>query len=347
VYEYANRLSIRGHQVTVVHPALCQKHSGPLEFARSMLRYLYRKTIAGYKPQKWFQAEPTVRLLWVPFPSARFIPNGDAVIATAWQTAEWVAAYPASKGMKGYLIQQFENWHGMDERVTATWKLPLRKFAISQWLLDFAKSLGVEAQYQPNGLDFQKFGLTKAPENRNGCTVMMLYHSAEDKGSADGLKALAIVHEQIPELHATLFGTPREPANLPPWIQYHRCPDQKVLRDLYNSNAIFVTPSRTEGWALPPAEAMMCGAALAATDIGGHRGYAIHEETALLSPPKAPELLAANILRLIREDSLRVKLATAGHEYIQQFTWEHSVELLEEALLQDEQPTIAIRRSNR
>lgn len=341
VYEYANHLWQRGHQVAVVHPAYVQKRSGPKEIARSMARYVYRKTIAGYTPERWFDVNPTVRLLWVPFPSARYIPDGDAVIATAWQTAEWVADLPPSKGSKVSLIQGLETWYGLTDRVFATWRFPWRRFAISQWLIDVAKELGEEVQYLPNGLDFQRFVLTNPPENRKASTILMLYHWSESKGSAEGLKALSIVHEQIPELRVTLFGTPHEPANLPSWIQYHRLPQQTFLCELYNANAIFVTPSWTEGWALPPAEAMMCGAALAATDIGGHRDYGIHGETALLSPPKNPELLAANILRLVKDDALRKKLAYAGYNYIQQFTWERSVEQLETVLLKDKFPLAA------
>jgi glycosyltransferase involved in cell wall biosynthesis len=345
VYEYANRLSRRGHQITVIHPSLLQKGTAPRELIRSMFRYVYRKTFGGYKPQRWFEIDSAVRMLWVPSPAARYIPDGDAVIATAWQTADWVADYPESKGSRGYIIQQVETWHGMQDRVLATWKLPLRKFVISHWLMDVAESLGLEADYLPNGLDFQRFSLTNPPEQRIAFTVMMLYHSAEDKGSADGLKALTIAHEQIPELRVTLFGTPRKPVNLPTWIQYHRCPDQRILCELYNSNAVFVAPSWTEGWALPPGEALMCGAALAATDIGGHRGYAIHEETALLSPPQDPSHLADNILRLIRDNPLRITLAMTGYNYIQQFTWQRSVKHLETALLQSQQPTAAIQRN--
>ncbi len=232
------------------------------------------------------------------------------------------------------MIQDLETWHGMDERTTATWRLPLRKLVIAPWLMDIAHSLGEEAVYQPNGLDFEKFFMVKPPEERDPASVMMLYHTAMKKGSADGLRALSMVQREVPSLRVTLFGTPQPPPHLAPWARYYQCPEQGVLRDLYNASAIFITPSWTEGWGLPPSEAMMCGAALAATDTSGHRVYAIPEQTALLSPPKAPEQLAANILRLIRDGALRNRIARNGHEYIQQFTWEKSVSQLESALFQ-------------
>jgi glycosyltransferase involved in cell wall biosynthesis len=49
-------------------------------------------------------------------------------------------------------------------------------------------------------------------------------------------------------------------------------------------------------------------------------------------PPRHPEALADNILRLLKDDDLRIRLAKAGYERIQEFTWERSTDLLEKAL---------------
>lgn len=109
-------------------------------------------------------------------------------------------------------------------------------------------------------------------------------------------------------------------------------PAQADLRRLYNQTAVFVAPSWTEGWGLTASEAMMCGAALAATDIGGHQEYMKNETTALLSPARQPEILAKNILRLLCDTDLRVGLAKCGNEYIQQFTWKKATDRLESIL---------------
>jgi glycosyltransferase involved in cell wall biosynthesis len=87
-----------------------------------------------------------------------------------------------------------------------------------------------------------------------------------------------------------------------------------------------------EGWPLPPAEAMMSGCALAATDIGGHREYAVPGDTALLSPPSNPTALAANLIRLVEDDALRVRLARSGLAGVQRFTWTRAVGAFEEVL---------------
>ena len=333
VYEYANHLSRRGHKITAIHPALLREDCSFREYMVSVAKYLSHRITGDFEPKHWFPVDSSVRLLWVPSLAARYIPDGDVVIATAWETAEWAMKYSNSKGKGYYLLQHLETWKGMEERVLATWQSPLVKLAISSWLMEIAENMNQAAFYVPNGLDFQKFALTVPPAERLRSSVMMLYHSSADKGSKDGLSALSTVQLRVPSLRVKLFGTSPRPRSLPTWAEYYRCPGQALLRELYNRAAVFVAPSWTEGWGLPPSEAMACGAAVAATDIGGHRTFAIHDETALLSPPKQPDKLATNILRLITDDRLRYRIALDGHRAIQQFTWDKSVEKLENILL--------------
>ena len=121
--------------------------------------------------------------------------------------------------------------------------------------------------------------------------------------------------------------------SLPAWIEYNYDPtQQELVNSVYNGSSIYVCPSWQEGFGLPPAEAMACGCAIAVTDSGGVRDFADHEVTALISPPKQPAALAANVIRLLEDNDLRIRLAEAGHERIQQLTWERSTDLLEKLL---------------
>ncbi|MFT3914652.1 MAG: glycosyltransferase family 4 protein [Anaeromyxobacteraceae bacterium] len=117
-------------------------------------------------------------------------------------------------------------------------------------------------------------------------------------------------------------------------MAYERRPSPARLRALYNEAAVFLAPSWTEGFGLTPAEAMACGAAVVATDAGGFREFAHDGETALVVPARAPEALAAALLRLVRDPALRVRLARAGHALIQGFTWARAADGLE-AILRD------------
>jgi glycosyltransferase involved in cell wall biosynthesis len=327
-YEYANGLARRGWQVRLVHPCILSSEeidtvrSSLLRRGRRWIGYQRRRVTRDYRPDKWFRIEPGVELLCTRTPEACYLPPSDIWVATFWYTAKWVATYP---GARVYLIQHLETFAGPEPEVMATWKLPLRKVVISRWLEDIARSLGESADYIPNGLDFDVFGLDIPPEKRHPFTVAMLYHESDWKGSRDGLQALLKVKKKVPGLQAIIFGVYPIPPELPTWVEYYQNPPQRRLREIYNRASIFLSPSWAEGWPLPPAEALECGAALAVTDIGGHREYAHQGKTALLSPPRDPDALAANVIEMLENQELRVRLAHQGHEHIQQFTWDRAV----------------------
>lgn len=334
VYEYANELSRRGHIVTVVHPAFILGNANPVRYVKRTVRMIHRTFDRSFRPDTWFNIRPNVQLVWRPSLHAAFMPDGDVVIATSWRTASPVSGFPASKGRKFYLIQHQEIWDGSEEKVMATWRMPLNKIVIARWLQEIAQGMNEVSTYIPNGLNFQAFGLNDDPAKRSPNRVMMLYHEQAWKGSADGLEAMRLARERIPGLEADLFGIHQEPVGLPPWIRYHRNPAQDRLCELYNKAAIFLAPSWTEGWPLPPAEAMMCGAAVVATSIGGHKEYCIPGRTALLSPPQDPGNLAQNLILLLQDNQLRIQIARAGNDYIRQFTWSRAADKFEATLLQ-------------
>jgi glycosyltransferase involved in cell wall biosynthesis len=332
IYQYANYLSGRGHVVTVVHPGRLVVNPTLLDDLKSTVRYILRRVDGRYTPDAWMQMQPTVHLTCVPSLSERFIPDGDVVFATAWQTAEWVTNYSRSKGRGFYLIQHLETWNGPEERVLATWKAPLQKIVPSKWLVEIAKGLGESAIYIPYGLDMETFYLVTPVEERNANQLMMLYHEAEWKGCVEGLQALSIIRERNPDICVIFFGTPARPETLPEWIEYHRSPAPTQLRELYNRAAIFIAPSRTEGWGLTGCEALLCGAALVATDIDGHREFAFDGQTALTSPARSPAGLAENVVKLLQNPKLRIELAKKGHEFVRTFTWERATNSMERAL---------------
>lgn len=335
VYEYANRLQLRGHQVTVVHPRNLEFQPGLVQSAKS--RLWQHKILRQHRPLiPWFEVHPEVGLLLTSDLREQFIPDADAIFATAYATAFHVAGYTANKGRKFYLLQSYETWQGAEDEVRASWRLPLHKIVIARWLFDIARELG-EAErttYIPYGLDFSQFKITVPITERLAPRVAMLAHPHINKGMQDGLKALQAVKAQLPELEAVLFGTQPRSAEVPTWIEYVHQPTPERLRELYNSCRIFLNPSWLEGWGLPATEAAACGCALVSADNGGIREFAIPGETALIVPIKQPELLAEALLQLLIDSNLCNKFAAAGAREVQKFTWERAVDALEKLLLE-------------
>ncbi len=333
VYEYANGLVSRGHEVTVVHPRRLKYAVLPerLTLRNRLRRARTWMSDLGSSPRvNWHTIDGRVKMRFVEDSSAEFIPDGEAVFATSWQTVESVMRCPPSRGAKFYLIQGYEIWDGHRELVDATWRSPLRKVVISKWLLDVGKELRAhEVEYIPNGIDDRVYRLCQPFETRP-LQVAMAYSALSVKGAVDGIKALTIARARYPEMKAVLFGKESPPRWIPKWIKYYRAPSQSVIvNEIYNGSRVFLNSSLTEGFALPPAEAALCGCAIVATDSGGIRDYVEDGVTGLLSAPRNPELLAENLSLLLSNPDLCEQLAKAGSQSVKRFSWEQSTNLLE------------------
>ncbi|MBP6822494.1 MAG: glycosyltransferase family 4 protein [Acidobacteria bacterium] len=325
VYEYANRLSALGHQITIVHPRSIQPQRGFIQAIKKRL-WQYKQRLVNRPLISWYAVDAGVNLLLVKDLSEGNIPDADVIFATACETAFPVAVYSAGKGKKFYLVQSYETWNQSEELVLASWKLPMHKVVISSNLFEVAATIGEQQRtsHIPNGIDFSNFKLI-TPVNQRGMRIGMLAHPNQAKGTKDGLQALEIVKQRHPELQAVLFGTESRLDFIPGWISYERQPSQVSLVDLYNSCAIFLNPSWTEGWGLTSAEAMACGCALVTADNGGANEFCVDGESGLIVPIKNPKLLAEEVLNLFGNDELRMRIALSGHKTIQQFTWERAV----------------------
>ncbi|MEM1030024.1 MAG: glycosyltransferase family 4 protein [Myxococcota bacterium] len=83
-----------------------------------------------------------------------------------------------------------------------------------------------------------------------------------------------------------------------------------ALTDAYAQAQVFVIPSRQEGLCISAVEAMSCGLPVVSTRCGGPEAYVEHERTGLLADQNEASM-AAQLLRILRDDELRARL---GHE---------------------------------
>jgi glycosyltransferase involved in cell wall biosynthesis len=331
VFRYANALAERGWAVTIVMPSSLRAAGWWGRLARRG-RYLLWSVTQGWSPARWIRLDARVNLSWVPDLSVSRAPVADAVVATAVQTAEVVAAWPERAGRKFYFVQGYETWDFPADRVRASWRLPFRKIAVSQWLCGLIAAAGEAAVYLPNALDHEAFGLDRPPEARDGVAIVWPHQANPLKGADDVRAALSSVVAQMPAARLRAFGTIRPPSRWPFPVEYHRNPSPAALRRLYNDSAIAVMPSHSEGWGLTACEALQCGCALAASDIGGHREFLRHESNALLHVPGDPAALRANLLRLLADAALRARLARQGMSDLSRLRIEPAVERLERML---------------
>jgi len=122
-------------------------------------------------------------------------------------------------------------------------------------------------------------------------------------------------YERDLRAHAARAGV-EDRLRLPGWV------DDRTLDGLYRACDAFVFPSLAEGFGLPVLEALRRGAPVACSNAPALAEVA--GDAALMFDPRDVGGIAEAITRLLGEETLRERLATAGPERAQLFSWEES-----------------------
>ena len=338
IIEYANRLSARGHEVTLVYPYILPLRPtgrtvllGYLKMGRRIiLRCL------NLEPAIAWPLNDQVKILRLKNLAAKRVPDADVCVATANQTADWLNLYPSEKGRKFYFIQDYETWSREPAAVDATWRMPFKKIVISEYLATLAREkLGVDVSIVLDGVDRTIFDNPR-PKTYGAAgakvKVLMMYHPLPKKGVADGLAAFFEAKKKYLNLELTMFGAYHPGRAIPAGVPYHHRPTPAKLRALYSSADIFLWPSRVEGFGLPPLEAMACRCAVITTDTGAARYYTDGGRAGIIVPPNRPDRLAAALVELAGDRQKLVALSEVAYHRALNFDWEKSVDSLEKIL---------------
>jgi glycosyltransferase involved in cell wall biosynthesis len=333
---YAQALQDRGHEVRVV--------STPRPTPQGL-----KARIKGLlKGEGWTQSdekEPghfdhvnvphTVIDRWRPVTDAD-VPDADVVIATWWETAEWVANLPARKGAKVYFIQHDERFtHQPHDRVEATWKLPFYRITIADWLADLGRHYYHVDQITivPNGVDTRQF--TAPPRSkRKSPTVGLMYATTSFKGVDISLEAVRMASRNVANLELVAFGQhkPNDELPLPPDATFHFRPDQDKIRDIYAACDVWLFGSRSEGFGLPILEAMACRTPVIGTPTGAAPEL-LKQGGGVIVKPQDPIDMARAIERVCRLPAAQwQEISDAAYDTAQRNTWDRCTALFENAL---------------
>ena len=334
---YAEHLRRQGHRVVVI------SQPRRLPSLRSRFKSLLTGQgwpTAAHGPSYFDPLEVEHRVIKTCRPiTDRDLPDADAVVATWWETAEWVSKLSARKGAKAYLIQQVEsNFAGQPaDRIEATWRLPMQKIVVSQWLTEVARDRFGDSTsiIVPNGIDLDLF---QAPPRRKQPrpTVGFLYSPLNPhKGTATALSVIEAASRRIPGLHVRAFGfedvVPSAP--LPPGSEYYRRPPQHTLRDIYAGCDIWLCTSTSEGYHLPPHEAMACRCPVVSTRVGGPMDLIEDGVTGYLVDVNNTSGLTSRLIEILElPDAAWQRMSEAAYERVKDFTWDQATILFERAL---------------
>jgi glycosyltransferase involved in cell wall biosynthesis len=265
------------------------------------------------------------------------LPDADVVIATWWETAEWVANLSPEKGAKAYYVQHYELFNYLPkERVEATYRLPLHKITVANWLVDLLKTRYNDHHISlvPPSVDTKQFYAAKRGKQKSP-TIGMMYSGTHWKGTDIALKAISLATERIPDLRLVAFGTGRDAypdMPLPANAIFEPDPTQQQLREFYAACDAWLFSSRYEAVGLPILEAMACRTPVIGTPAGIGPEM-LTNNAGILVKQEDPADMARAIEQVCRlSESEWQAMSDAAHNKICSYSWDDAAALFEAAL---------------
>jgi glycosyltransferase involved in cell wall biosynthesis len=330
---YAKKLTERGHRVTVISQP-------PRQIS------LFQKIKLILMGKDWAKPPAKTPLLdflgkdHVILNKPRPVQNndvldGDAVIATWWETAEWVAALDSSKGKKVYLLQGYEVFpHLPVQRVIDTYRLPLNRIAVSNYIGDVLKNKHKvkDTCIIHNSVDLVQFNSPPRIMSKT-FTVGFMYSSAAIKKIELALSVIDQAKQRNDNLRVIAFGTrrPKGNHNIPEWVEYHIQPEQAAIPKIYAQCDVWLFTSEAEGFGLPILEAMACRTPVISTRAGAAPDL-IDDQNGCLVETNAEAFL--DKIEMFRDMDPDTWLSYSQHAYetARSYSWDDATDLLESEL---------------
>lgn len=270
-------------------------------------------------------------------PTINDIPKADVIVATWWETAEWLSTFPGNWGKKVYFIQGHEVFdHLPQNRCEATYRLPFKKIVVAQWLADLMRDKYSDptAEVVVNGVDHELFHAPVREKQRRP-TIGVLYHEARLKGFDFALEVIGRLKVRIPELAVVIFGseTPSGIHPIPDYCDLHVAPSQECLRKLYSSCDVWFTASRSEGFNLMAVEAMACRTPVVSSRTGwpfgaivdGVNGYLFDIDDAWVAEDALYKILSAT------NEAWKI-MSVNAYQTVSEISWVSSCQKFESVL---------------
>lgn len=124
-------------------------------------------------------------------------------------------------------------------------------------------------------------------------------------------------------------------------VRFEPPTNRATLVKWFQAATVCVVPSYSESFGLVAIEAQACGTPVIAADVGGLPTAVAHGKSGLLIQGHNPEDWAKEILRVVLDDELRMRLSTGATEHSAQFSWDKTadelIEVYKEAVLSAKQ----------
>lgn len=186
----------------------------------------------------------------------------------------------------------------------------------------------------PNGIEFADIQNIE-PKSIEHPSILYLGRLDNIKGVDILLKAIPIIKEKIPTIHLYLAGSgPQEnefkelvkKLNIGENVKFLGFISERDKYAWYKSADICVFPSRQDYGPIVLPEAMACGKAIVASNVGGIPFMVEDEKTGFLFESENVDNLAEKIVTVLKDEKLRRKMGEAGKEKVKELTWDKIAE---------------------
>lgn len=353
IAEVAPRLAAAGHEVMVV------TLSEPGDQGSGSYRGVLVEKVKGYRLNRLTGLEVRVSLearRRMGDILARFSPHVVNAHHAFFTTTPIALATSRRLGIPSVLtlhigdLDRFSGWRGLAAR---TYEKLFANRLIDRADSVIAVSRAIAAQVSsgkvtvvPNGVDLDRFHPSPTP-TRTPRKVLFVGRLIANKGPDTMLRAFAEVASAFPDSSLTMVGEGPMRRSLERLAYDLQLEDRveflgyrpDVERAMRQSD-IFVRPSLVEGMPLTILEAMASGLPVVASNLPGIEEVIANGESGLLVEPGSHAEVGAAILDLMRDHSLRNRVASRARFRIETaFSWDVTATRTEEALLNALKPS--------
>ena len=334
IFEYAGNLSARGYDVNIYAPSVSYNYEKGKPDFRPNIRTVLR-TMKNYTRSfsRYFNIQ-NIKISVVPVLNNYFIRDAYLSIATAWPTAYSLDNLSSDKGKKVYLIQDYEIWNPNIDKVDNSYRLPLGRITISNYLHDFIKEkFNSDSTVILNGLDFTLLNNPDKDYSKKEKTISFINYENSRKNVETCLEVVKVIKHKFENIKFISFGLEKY-HRLPEYVKFYKCPSEEKISDIYRETDIFLFLSKNEGFALPPAEAMACKCAVVTTNVGAVPEYSINNESAIFVSPADLKDITDAAESLINDNDKLKQISEKGYTTVRsKLDWNNSIDKFEKTFL--------------
>ncbi|MEV4507714.1 glycosyltransferase family 4 protein [Dactylosporangium sp. NPDC049525] len=304
LFEHANRLHDRGHDVTV---------------------------LSHFTPPVWFDLR--ARFQQVPFgvELVEAVPACDVIVAGYWDQVL------AARTLGVAPVVHFEqgDFHLFEDIDQATREIVARNVEAADATIIVSGTVaevlraryGVAATVIPNAVDPTVFHPAVGTGWQRPYLLFVGWDGTTFKGMAEMRQVWQAVSDHGDGVDL-VWVTPRPPRE--PIGRVVISPDQATLGALFRGAAAYVCCSHYETFPLPPLEAMASGTPVVTTRNTGVLEYARDGVNALLADIRDVNGLAAQVRRVLTEPDLAARLRDGGRQTAAGYSWDTIITRVEE-----------------